>query len=123
VFRLSKSAFRPYFAEDGIPYDEAVSTLEANVTDHHVVTQIGLLNGLCLDVKWQWLTLGETQAVMIDGNLIILAKAMTEAILREVMKVEFKNAYFIEDSFAGKDALKKMAIYELGQNNKGFEAY
>lgn len=123
VFRLSKSAFRPYFAEDGIPYDEAVSTLEASATDHHIVTQIGLLNGLCLDVKWEWLTFGEAQAVMLDGNLIVLAKAMTEETLRQVMKVQFKNAYFIEDSFAGKDALKKMAIYELGQNNKGFEAY
>jgi adenine-specific DNA-methyltransferase len=123
VFRLSKSAFKPYFAEDGIAYDNVDRTLDADATDHQIVTQIGLLNGVCLDEKWEWLSIAEANAVLIAGNLIVLAREMSEDILSSLKKLEFKNAFFIEDSFAGKDALKKMVIYDLTQLNRGFEAY
>jgi adenine-specific DNA-methyltransferase len=123
VFRLSKSAFKPYFAEDGIAYDNADRTLDVDATDHQIVTQIGLLNGVCLDEKWEWLSIAEAKAVLIAGNLIVLAREMSEGILSSLKKLEFKNAFFIEDSFAGKDALKKMVIYDLTQLNRGFEAY
>jgi len=123
VLRLSKSAFTPYFAEDGIAYDIADKTLEPDATDHQIVTQIGLLNGVCLDEKWQWLDLAGSKAALLDGNLIVLARTFSEDILIELKTLKFKNAYFIEDAFAGKDALKKMVIYELAQLSKGFEAY
>lgn len=123
VFRLSKSAFKPYFAEDGIAYDNVDRTLDADATGHQIVTQIGLLNGVCLDEKWEWLSIAEAKAVLIAGNLIVLAREMSEDILSSLKKLEFKNAFFIEDSFAGKDALKKMVIYDLTQLNRGFEAY
>jgi len=123
VFRLSKSAFSPYFAEDGIPYDNANRTLDPDATDHQIVTQIGLLNGVCLDEKWEWLTLAGAKAVLLAGNLIVLARVMSEDVLSSIKTLQFKNAFFIEDSFAGKDALKKMVIYELAQLNRGFEAY
>lgn len=123
VFRLSKSAFKPYFPEDGLAYDTGDRSLEADATDHQIVTQICLLNGVLLDDPWEWINLAGERAVKVGGNVIVLARQMKEEIMEELKKMDFNNAYFIEDAFYKKDALKKTAIFDLNQANKGFEAY
>ncbi len=114
-FKLNKSAFV------GERNSELLfeGTLHEGVTNEDVVSEILLKNGVRLDQPWNWIELVGSPAAVSDGVCVVLARELNDEIVEAAKEmIDAHTVIFLEDSFAGRDAVKANAVLGFKQVNK-----
>lgn len=114
VFRLAASNFRG-------PQADATSLLEVDLSERTVVAatsksedlvaEVLLKEGVALDAVWERHQVGlEGVVVVADGVAVVTSFDITNEIVDEVLSLAPRVVVFLEDGFAGRDAVKANAF-------------
>jgi adenine-specific DNA-methyltransferase len=93
------------------------STLDEDLVVENVVQEVLLKLGERLDTKQERITLGECTAVRCGATLIVPSLEIDEKIVQEAVTVATGVVVFLEDAFAGKDALKANTYFSARSKN------
>ena len=94
------------------------TTLKPEFSIPHVVTELFLSLGVRLDSKRIVKELAGEECFLAENILIVPTFALTQELIDECMSLESSVLVFLEDAFAGKDALKANAFFEAKSKNK-----
>jgi adenine-specific DNA-methyltransferase len=109
VFSLSQSNFRA--TVEGEEIDLADMTLAWEDTDWQAVAaEVLLKEGVPLDEKWRRHELAGTEVVVADGVAVVLSDKVDNALVDAILKLAPRVVVFMEDGFAGADAVKANAF-------------
>jgi len=109
AFRLDQSNFRAVVQGEEI--DLSDSTLAWEETDWHAIAaEILLKEGIPLDEKWAHHEVSGAEVVFADGVAIVLSDKIDNALVEGALKLAPRVVVFMEDGFAGADAVKANAF-------------
>jgi hypothetical protein len=95
------------------------STLQQNYSDDAVAAEVLLKQGVRLDYPWVRVAVDDISVVVSDGVAVVLARKLTDDICNQVLALDnVHTVVFLEDAFAGKDAIKANAHFAFKQANK-----
>jgi hypothetical protein len=95
------------------------TTLEDQSTPDEIVLEVLLKFGIRLDKPWNRIEIAGASAVISDGVCVVLARALTDEIVESAKSLEEAHTViFLEDAFAGRDAVKANAVLGFKQVNK-----
>jgi adenine-specific DNA-methyltransferase len=117
VFSLSKSNFRIQAQSQTNTPKLFDSTIDDNLVAENVVHEILLKLGERLDTKLERITLGECAAVRCGATVIVPSLEIDENIVQDALRSATGVIVFLEDAFAGKDALKANAYFSARSKN------
>jgi adenine-specific DNA-methyltransferase len=110
-FQLSVSNFRELSADAHELFDLGESTL---VDDQPVVEDIAaevlLKEGVALHAAWERHTAGGSDVIVADGVAVVASLEITDVVVASALALEPRVVVFLEDGFAGKDAVKANAF-------------
>jgi adenine-specific DNA-methyltransferase len=93
-----------------------VGTLIHNETDpYSIAAEVLIKEGVRLDVPWEWSVAGAADVLVADGVAVVLSVDVTDDVAKEAMELEPRVLVFLEDGFAGNDAVKANAFYACQQ--------
>jgi adenine-specific DNA-methyltransferase len=112
-FRLAESNFRSagLDTENLLEIDLRETTLvsdEPYVDD--LAAEIFLKEGVALDTPWERHTAGEADVIIADGIAVVTSLDITDSIVTESLALSPRVVVFLEDGFAGSDAVKANAF-------------
>jgi adenine-specific DNA-methyltransferase len=111
VLSLSQSAFRACEPVDGGLFDLSETTLKSpDVNDNELVAEVLLKEGVTLDTPWVRTAVGGSSAVVADGVAVVVSLDVTEEVVDGALALQPRVLVFLEDGFAGKDAVKANAF-------------
>ncbi|MGY1592261.1 site-specific DNA-methyltransferase [Geodermatophilus sp. SYSU D00708] len=109
VLRLAPSNFR--VATEGDELDLADSTLALNGTDwQSIAAEVLLKEGVSLDQPWARHKAAGAEVVVADGVAVVLSDAVDSAMVEAALKLAPRVVVFMENGFAGADAVKANAF-------------
>lgn len=110
VLRLSPSTFRTYQAAEG-ELDLSEGTLiDAEPFVEDVAAEVLLKEGVMLDSSWERHQVGGDDAVVADGVAVVVSLDISDEVVDDALALEPRVLVFLEDGFAGKDAVKANAF-------------
>jgi adenine-specific DNA-methyltransferase len=111
AFRLSRSSFSiaPIAAEGLFDLSESTLTEVAPFLDD-IVGEVLLNEGVMLDSAWERHQVGGDGVVVADGVAVVVSLGITDEVVAEALALEPRVLVFLEDGFAGKDAVKANAF-------------
>ena len=112
VFRLTNSSFigRTAETENLLEFDLSESTLvsgEPYIDD--LAAEILVKEGVALDVQWERHTAGGDDVIVADGVAVVASLDITDEVVNEALELRPRVIVFLEDGFAGSDAVKANA--------------
>jgi adenine-specific DNA-methyltransferase len=110
VLNLSSSSFQTHEAA-GSQLDLSETTLvdeEPYVDD--IVGEVLLKEGVMLDSSWERHQVGGDDAVVADGVAVVVSLDITDEVVDGALALKPRVLVFLEDGFAGKDAVKANAF-------------
>lgn len=108
-FSLGRSNFR--LAVLGEELDLAASTLAWEDTDWQAVAaEVLLKEGVQLDEKWERHELAAAEVVVAGGVAVVLSDRVNNDLVEAALKLSPRVVVFMEDGFAGSDAVKANAF-------------
>ncbi len=111
VMALAESNFRASNDEPGSLFDLSAETLVAPLNDvDAVVAEILLREGVRLESPWERTTVASAPVVMSDGVAVISSLDLDDDVVAAALELETRVLVFLEDGFAGSDALKANAF-------------
>lgn len=109
VFSLDQSNFRVPF--EGEEIDLSDSTLAWEDTDWEAIAaEVLLKEGVPLDETWERHDVGGAEVVVSDGVAVVLSDRLDNALVGGVLELAPRVVVFMEDGFAGADAVKANAF-------------
>lgn len=113
VFRLTNSSFIGQTAETEnlLEFDLRESTLvsdEPYIDD--LAAEILVKEGVALDVQWERHTAGGDDVIVADGVAVVTSLDITDEVANEALELRPRVIVFLEDGFAGSDAVKANAF-------------
>ena len=94
-------------------------TLDTSASNDSITAEALLKNGVQLGKRWDRIQLLDQDSVVSDGVCVVLARSMSDDIVRAAMTLEsVHTVIFLEDAFAGRDAVKANAHFAFKQANK-----
>lgn len=114
VLRLERSGFAQIESSD----DELTlvdSSLRAGATARSLSQEVLLREGVRLDRPWATTDLGGAERFASGGVTVVTDLELTEAAVDAAIESNPRVLVFLEDAFAGKDALKASAFYACKQ--------
>jgi adenine-specific DNA-methyltransferase len=111
VFRLAPSNFRGTAPEDSSDLlDLGESTLlDDEPTVESVAAEVLPKEGVALDARWERYQVAGADVIVADGVAVIVAVDTTDDVVAEALALQPRVLVFLEDGFAGKDAVKANA--------------
>ena len=111
-FRLSSSCFRDETTADPEDlFDLRESTLDDG---DHVMEELAgellLKEGVPLDAEWARHKADLAEVILADGVAVVLSLEITEAVASAALALKPRVLVFLEDGFAGRDAVKTNAF-------------
>lgn len=108
VLRLASSNFRD--GSSGDP-DELFDLRESTLDDgehimEHIAQEVLLKEGVRLDAKWQRDEAANAPVITADGVAVVMSLDLTQEITDAALALQPKVVVFLEDGFAGEDAVK-----------------
>lgn len=94
------------------------STLKATDLNEHAVTaEVLLKEGVTLDVPWETHYVDETKVVVAGKVAVVLSLDITKEVVEAALKLtpESGVVVFLEDGFAGRDAVKTNAVTDANK--------
>lgn len=118
ALRLSKSAFIDTTpVVDGQFVNLFENTLDGSATNDEIALELLTKSGVPLHAHWDVLEIEGERAVMADSVAVVLARMATQALVEKSFKLGAKTVIFLEDAFAGQDAVKANAYFAAKQAN------
>ena len=118
-FRLGKSAFLASLQANQVELTLFAQTMEPEFEVPAVAAEALLKAGVMLDAAWSHFKLFEEEAIVSDGVCVVLARALNDEVVQAAMNLEsVHTVIFLEDAFAGLDAVKANAHFAFKQANK-----
>jgi adenine-specific DNA-methyltransferase len=116
---LTRSTFvTTNLAEQGA-LELIAETIDPSATEDAIATECLLKNGVRLDKSWSRIELEGASAVVSDGVCVVLAREINDDIVEAAKVLEDAHTViFLEDAFAGRDAIKANAVLGFKQANK-----
>ena len=113
AFRLATSSFRgiDVRAEGLLEIDLRETTLasdEPYVDD--LAAEVLLKEGVALDREWERHAVGDDEMVISDGVAVVTSLDITDEVVADAFGLEPRVVAFLEDGFAGRDAVKANAF-------------
>ena len=112
--RLDESSFRGPTHTDGgdlFDFDLSESTLTSDQVDlGAVASEVLLKEGVGLDTPWERRTAGGADVVVAGGVAVVLSLDISDLVVAEVLEYTPRVVVFLEDGFAGNDAVKANAF-------------
>jgi adenine-specific DNA-methyltransferase len=104
------------------PGEDLLSLLHRTLKDggwdmHELAAEVLISEGVRLDAPWSWTTAGGANVVVADGVAVVLARDITDSVVSQALALEPRVLVFLEDGFAGGDAVKANAYYACQQAN------
>jgi adenine-specific DNA-methyltransferase len=100
----------------GQPLELLSKTLaDPQADDNALAAEIFINEGIRLDSPWEITIAGESVAVISGAVAAVLAREVTAAVIDESLALGSKVLVFLEDGFAGRDALRADAFYACQQ--------
>ena len=117
---LAASNFKVPFAQD--PNQKSLlqpEPLNADSLDDSVALEAFLKSGVRLDAHWSRCRVQNESVIVAQGVAVVLARVLRDEICQGVLDLEeVHTAIFLEDAFAGRDAVKANAFFAFKQANK-----
>jgi len=111
-FYLTASNFRDATTADPEDlFDLRESTLEGG--DHvleYIAQEVLLKEGVRLDAKWERHKAAAVPVIVADGVAVVMCLDLTQEVADAALALEPKVVVFLEDGFAGADAVKANAV-------------
>jgi adenine-specific DNA-methyltransferase len=111
VLALRRSNFR--VSEDDMHdlFDLGESTLIDGEPDMNAIaSEVLLKEGVPLDARWEHHAASDEAVVVADGVAVVLSLEITHDLVNEVLALSPRVVVFLEDGFAGRDAVKANAF-------------
>jgi adenine-specific DNA-methyltransferase len=109
VYTLDNSNFHDRVSDGKL--DLTVSTLASTDSDWEAIAgEVLLKEGISLDAAWERIALSEASAIHADGLVIVLSLEITDRLVEEALAMKPRVVVFLEDGFAGKDAVRVNAF-------------
>ncbi len=119
IFNLSRSSFVRTDEQVEAEITLFAETLATATTNESIVSEVLLKSGVRLDQKWDRYQLAGEPAVLSDGVCVVLGRELNDDIVEAAKALEDAHTViFLEDSFAGRDAVKANAVLGFKQVNK-----
>jgi adenine-specific DNA-methyltransferase len=110
-YKLGASNFRDVSADASELFDLNESTLlvdEAVVDD--IAAEVLLKEGVPLNAPWERHKAGEADVIVADGVAVVVSTDVTDGVVTDALALEPRVLVFLEDGFAGSDAVKANAF-------------
>ena len=108
---LSASNFRDVLADANDLFDLGESTLADGKSDlEAIAAEVLLKEGVALDAPWERTTAQGTDVIVAAGVAVVLTLDVTDEVAAAALGLEPRVIVFLEDGFAGKDAVKANAF-------------
>ena len=119
VERLSMSSFRDSStSDDNDLFDLRESTLDdPEPVMEHIAQEVLLREGVRLDSIWNRHKAAGAPVVVADGVAVVMSLALTQEIAEAALALEPKVVVFLEDGFAGADAVKANTFTNAKNSN------
>lgn len=91
-------------------FDLRETTLHGREPTDAVAAEILLKEGVPLDAPWERSQAGGAPVIAADGVAVILCLDVTDEVVRDALAAEPRVVVFLEDGFAGADAVKANAV-------------
>ena len=118
-FSLGKSAFLASLQANQVELTLFAQTMEPDFEAPAVAAEALLKAGVMLDAAWNHFKLFEEEAIVSDGVCVVLARVLNDEVVQAAMNLEsVHTVIFLEDAFAGLDAVKANAHFAFKQANK-----
>jgi adenine-specific DNA-methyltransferase len=111
--KLGTSSFRTRRSDvqSLLEIDLADSTLVSAESDlDAIATEVLLREGIPLDVPWERHKLGDHAGVVAGGVAVVTSLAITDDVVADALALNPRVIVFLEDGFAGRDAVKALAF-------------
>jgi adenine-specific DNA-methyltransferase len=118
VLSLSKSNFHVSAQTQGDTPQLFESTLDSDAAEENIVQELLLKLGERLDTVTERVKLGEGTAVRCGTTLLVPSLDINETLVQAAITAATGVVVFLEDAFAGKDALKANAFFSAKSSNK-----
>lgn len=117
--KLQGSSFRVSSDKNSAELVLVSETLESGADPLAIALEVLLKNGVRLDQPWNRIQIAGVDAVLSDGVCVLLAKELNNDVIQQAKDlVEAHTVIFLEDAFAGLDAIKANAVLGFKQANK-----
>jgi adenine-specific DNA-methyltransferase len=112
AFELKESHF--FTPADG-PRDDILNLSPRTIRDAEVnldalAGEVLLKEGVALDAAWERHSVGDAEVIIAEGVAIVLSLEITDDVVTGAIGLEPRVLVFLEDGFAGKDAVKANAF-------------
>jgi adenine-specific DNA-methyltransferase len=111
IFRLTESNFES--AEDAGSTDQFAfreSTLHDGAQFEAIAAEVLLKEGVALDAAWDRREIRGVPVITAAGVAIVLSLDTTNDVVTDVLELDPRVIVFLEDGFAGRDAVKANAV-------------
>jgi adenine-specific DNA-methyltransferase len=106
-YRLSRSNFRDAIDDPEELFDLRASTLDAGEhTMEHIAQEVLLKEGVPLHAAWERHKAAAATVIISEGVAVVMSLELTNEIADAALALEPKVVVFLEDGFAGADAVK-----------------
>ncbi len=110
VFNLCQSGFRAHATTEG-----ELDLSEATLVDkepfmENIAAEVLLKEGVSLDARWERLSVGGDDAIAADGVVVVVSLDITDEVVNDALTLKPRVLVFLEDGFAGNDAVKANAF-------------
>jgi len=112
AFRLTESNFRSAVNADPTDlFDFRESTLhDGEQVMDAIAAELCLKEGVALDAPWDRYQAGGAPVVSADGVAVVLSLDITDEVVSDALALGARVVVFLEDGFAGADAVKANAV-------------
>lgn len=118
-FSLRKSAFLASLQANQVEATLFSQTMESDAEGPAVAAEALLKAGVMLSAEWKHFKLLGEETIVADGVAVVLARALNNEVVQAAMNLEcVHTVIFLEDAFAGRDAIKANAHFAFKQVNK-----
>jgi adenine-specific DNA-methyltransferase len=94
-------------------------TLKDSSNENAVIMEILLRAGIDITMKWERILVSNCLTTLCSKTLVVLQNPITKDLLEDLYLLDkYTNIIFLEDAFAGLDALKANAYFNFKQINK-----
>jgi adenine-specific DNA-methyltransferase len=111
AYRLAESSFGAATPEPSDLFNLSDSTLLQDAPSlQAVAAEVLLKEGVRLDASWERHTAGTAVVIVADGVAVVLSLDITNDVVTEAFALKPRVVVFLEDGFAGNDAVKANAF-------------
>jgi adenine-specific DNA-methyltransferase len=108
---LERSRFHDTTTSDPADlFDLRETTLDGRELTDAIAAEVLLKEGVALDAAWERSEAGGAPVIAADGVAVVLSLDLTDEVVREALAAQPRVAVFLEDGFAGADAVKANAV-------------